>query len=163
MPATPEQRASDWRSANEDASVLLAFDFGRRRIGVAAANTRTRTASPLRAVSVGATLPWTELDRLVTEWHPRQLVVGIPESSTSPALPQQIREFVAALETRYAIPVATVDEALTSRTARSELAEQRRSGFLRRQVRRGKVDSFAACLIAEQWLNDSGSAQCERE
>jgi RNase H-fold protein (predicted Holliday junction resolvase) len=53
---------------------------------------------------------------------------------------------------RYGLPVATVDETLTSAAAETELAEKRRSGYLRRRVGKGGVDRVAACLIAEQWM-----------
>ena len=59
-----------------------------------------------------------------------------------------------ALEERYRLPVATVDETLTSEAARAEIATGRRSGFLRRRVAKGRTDRIAACLIAEQWLNE---------
>jgi RNase H-fold protein (predicted Holliday junction resolvase) len=52
------------------------------------------------------------------------------------------------------LPVATVDETLSSAAAESELAEKRRSGYLRRRVGKGGVDRVAACLIAEQWMNE---------
>ena len=59
--------------------VLLAFDFGLRRLGIATANLTTRTASPLTTLRVDADLPWAEIDRLMTDWAPAQLVVGVPE------------------------------------------------------------------------------------
>jgi RNase H-fold protein (predicted Holliday junction resolvase) len=55
---------------------------------------------------------------------------------------------------RYALPVATVDETLTSVEAETTLAANRRSGYLRRRVGKGRVDRAAACLIAEQWMNE---------
>ena len=51
-------------------------------------------------------------------------------------------------------PIATVDETLSSAAAESELAEKRRSGYLRRRVGKGGIDRVAACLIAEQWMNE---------
>ena len=133
-------------------SIILAFDFGERRIGIATANPCTRSASPLGTLQVGRSLPWAELDRIVADWQPGQIVVGLPQSGTRSALLARIREFAQALGTRYAVPVATVDEHLTSRSARADLAEQRRSGLLRRRARRERIDALAACLIAEQWL-----------
>jgi CubicO group peptidase (beta-lactamase class C family) len=45
------------------------------------------------------------------------------------------------------LPVATVDETLTSAAAQTELAEGRRSGYLRRRSARGRVDRAAAHLL----------------
>ncbi len=134
--------------------ILLAFDFGMRRIGVATANLETRTASPLTTLRVDGGLPWADLDRILADWRPAQLVVGVPEGEGSATIARRARQFAAALGTRYALPVATVDETLTSVEAETTLAESRRSGYLRRRVGRGRVDRVAACLIAEQWMNE---------
>jgi putative Holliday junction resolvase len=137
-----------------DRHILLAFDFGLRRLGVATANRETRTASPLTTLLVDRGPPWTDIDRLMDDWHPAQLIVGVPEGDGAAAVARQARSFAATLAERYGLPVATVDETLTSAAAHTELAEGRRSGFLRRRVGRGSVDRLAACLIAEQWMNE---------
>ena len=133
--------------------ILLAFDFGFRRIGIATANRETRTSSPLTTVRVERDLPWHELDRILDDWRPAQLVVGVPEGDGTEAVARRARAFAAALAERYGLPVATVDETLTSAAAASELAEKRRSGYLRRRVGKGGIDRLAACLIAEQWMS----------
>jgi len=135
--------------------VVLAFDFGLRRLGVATANLATRTASPLTTLKIRHSIPWTDIDRVIDEWRPAQLVVGLPEGEGAAArIARDVRAFVAKLIERYRLPVATVDETLTSAAAQSELAGARRSGFLRRRVERDANDRVAACLIAEQWLNE---------
>jgi putative Holliday junction resolvase len=134
--------------------IIVAFDFGFRRIGIATANRETQTASPLTTVRVDGEPPWHELDRIITEWQPAQLVVGVPEGDGTETVARRAREFAARLAKRYELPVATVDETLTSAAAESELAEKRRSGYLRRRVGKGGVDRVAACLIAEQWMRE---------
>ena len=134
--------------------IVVAFDFGLRRIGVATANLETRTASPLTTVRVDRELPWRELDRILDDWRPAQLVVGVPEGDGAASIARRARAFAAALGERYGLPVATVDETASSVAAESELAEKRRSGYLRRRVGKGGVDRVAACLIAEQWMNE---------
>jgi putative Holliday junction resolvase len=136
-----------------DRHILVAFDFGLRRIGIATANRETRTASPLTTVRVEREPPWRDLDRIIDDWRPAQLVVGVPEGNGAAEIARRARAFAAALAERYGLPVATVDETLTSAAAESELAEKRRSGYLRRRVGKGGVDRVAACLIAEQWMS----------
>jgi putative Holliday junction resolvase len=139
------------------ATVLIAFDFGQRRIGVATGNLLTRTSSPLTTVNVGAELPWQEIDRIIAEWSPQCLVVGQP-SSKGP-LATRVARFVDALEQRYGLDVATVDETLTSHAAHSGLRDARRAGYLRRRLRKkADLDRHAACLIAEQWLSEHPSS-----
>lgn len=137
-----------------DRHIVVAFDFGLRRIGIATANRQTLTASPLTTVRVERELPWRELDRIIDDWRPAQLVVGVPEGEGTEQVARRAREFAAELAKRYDLPVATVDETLTSAAAESELAEKRRSGYLRRRVGKGGVDRVAACLIAEQWMRE---------
>ena len=134
--------------------VVLAFDFGLRRLGVATANLATRTATPLTTLKVRDQIPWPDIDRVIDEWRPAQLVVGLPEGEGAASVARAVRAFVAKLAERYSLPVATVDETLTSAAAESELAGARRSGYLRRRVDRGENDRVAACLIAEQWLSE---------
>ena len=134
--------------------MLLAFDFGLRRIGVATANFETRTASPLTTLRVDRDPPWAELDRIVIDWKPTQFVVGVPEGEGAAAVARRARQFAVAIGSRYSLPVATVDETFTSVEAEATLAANRRSGYLRRRVGKGRVDRAAACLIAEQWMNE---------
>jgi putative Holliday junction resolvase len=137
---------------------LVAFDFGLRRLGIATANLTTRTASPLTTLRVDRDVPWTDIDRVMDDWRPAQLVVGVPEGEGAETIARRAQEFAAELAERYGVSVATVDETLTSMAAQSELAAGRRSGYLRRRVGRGRVDRVAACLIAEQWMNEQTDA-----
>jgi putative Holliday junction resolvase len=137
----------------EDRGVVLAFDFGLRRLGLATANLATRTASPLTTLRIDRHIPWDDIDRLIADWRPAQLVVGLPESENAATIARAIRSFVEELRARYQLPVATVDEALTSVAAQAEIIGARRSGFLRRRAGRDRTDRVAACLIAEQWMS----------
>ena len=140
---------------SSERDVVLAFDFGLRRLGIATANLATRTASPLTTLKVRDAIPWPDIDRVIAEWRPAQLVVGLPEGEGATSIARAVRTFVVQLGERYQLPVATVDEAFTSAEAQSEITNARRSGFLRRRVQRESTDRVAACLIAEQWLSES--------
>lgn len=135
--------------------IVLAFDFGLRRIGVAAGNRLTRTASPVATLEIGAFVRWELIDAIVGDWAPDLIVVGMPESARAAALAAQVRQFVQELANRYKLPVRTVDESLTSEAARTLLADRRRSGTLRRRLGKGAIDKHAACLIAEQWMSEN--------
>ena len=141
-------------TAAADRNILLAFDFGRRRIGVATGNLLTGTATPLETMDAAAGLPWRLLDHSIEEWRPGRLLVGIPGGDGAADVAAGAREFVNALERRYGLPVVTTDELLSSRAAESRLREARASGRMKRRVRKGDIDSHAACVIAEQWMGD---------
>jgi putative Holliday junction resolvase len=141
----------------QGSAIVLAFDFGARRIGIATGNAHTRTASPLQTLAAGGdTLPWDDIDRVVAEWRPEQLLVGMPGGHSS--IVPRVRAFAAELGKRFGLPVATVDETRTSEAARVEIAAARRSGVQRRRSGKGDVDKLAACLIAEQWMSERESA-----
>lgn len=132
---------------------ILGFDFGARRIGVAVGQRMTRTASGLETVANGREPDWAALDRLVREWRPRLLIVGLPlnaegeETETSSAA----RRFGDALKKRFGLEVAYADERLSSRAAEGRFAELRASGALRRKHAQ-QLDAMAARIILENWL-----------
>jgi putative Holliday junction resolvase len=144
----------------------LVFDHGGRRIGVAVANQSPRLASPLLTLSARDGVPdWAALDKLVQEWAPGQLVVGVPYNGARARIAgsgandrsdseSAAERFAAELEARYPLPVIRLDERLTSVEAESRLREQRRSGTRTKKVRTGDVDALAACVIAEMWLSE---------
>ena len=142
-------------SAEETAAprTVLAFDFGLRRIGVAVGQAVTRSATAL------TTLPAVEgepdgdaLARLIGEWRPDRLLLGMPlAAGETSALEGPLERFRRRLEA-FGIPVELVDEQFSSAEAQSRLAAERRSGARRRRVRKADVDSLSARIIAEQWL-----------
>jgi putative Holliday junction resolvase len=138
--------------------VVLAFDFGLKRIGLASGATLTGSAAPLAAIRNGAAPDWQAIDRQVAALHPGQLLVGNPYNADgSPgALSAAASGFAAALAQRYGLPVARVDERYSSLDAAARLRERRASGRRRRRVQRADVDSAAAAVILERWLQGEG-------
>ena len=137
--------------------VVLAFDFGQRRIGVACGDTVSRTAAPLEAVPANSAGPrWEAIDTLLREWQPALAVVGLPYNvdGSDSAMTQAAREFAAELERRCRLPVALVDERYSSREAEAKLKSERESGLRRRRVVKADVDAAAACVILERWFNE---------
>ena len=123
-------------------ATILAFDFGLKRIGVAVGEPELGTAHPLPAVS-----GFPQIEKLVAEWRPARLVVGLPvaERGEHP-LAKRVERFARQLEGRYRLPVARVDERFTSLEAEDRL-RGRKAGRL-------AVDSVAAQLILEQYLHE---------
>ncbi len=138
----------------ERREVLLAFDYGTRRIGVAVGQTTTGTASPAGIIHVGQSPDWAALERSVRDWSPTRLLVGVPYNmdGTETVLTGTCRAFAGELARRFGLPVELVDERLTSAAAQADLRDARRSGARKRRVRPGDVDANAARLILETWL-----------
>jgi putative Holliday junction resolvase len=126
------------------ARTVLAFDFGLKRIGVAVGEPELGTAHPLPAVA-----RFEDIQSLIAEWQPAELVVGRPTSAQGEphAMTRQAEDFARRLERRFKLPVARVDERFTSVEAESRL----------RGTRPGKkqIDSVAAQLILEQYFDEA--------
>ncbi len=141
--------------APDRAWVALAFDFGRKRIGVATGDSVTRRASPVTTLDCGAAgIDWPAIGRLVGQWRPARFVVGLPANvDGSPAeLTEPARAFARELEARYGVPAVTVDERYSSLDASEALREARREGARSRRVQKEDVDAAAACVILERWF-----------
>jgi putative Holliday junction resolvase len=139
---------------------VLAFDFGRRRIGVACGDTLSRGTTPLAGIGHSAAgPPWSRIGALLREWQPDVLVVGLPynEDGSESAMAKAARGFADQLALRYALPVRLVDERYSSLEAASRLRQQRESGLRRRRVAKADVDAAAACVILERWFFESTS------
>jgi putative holliday junction resolvase len=120
---------------------VLAFDFGLKRIGVAVGEPELGTAHPLPAVS-----GFPEIQKLVVEWKPIRLVVGLPvRDAGEHPLARRVERFARQLEGRFRLPVARVDERFTSVEAESKL----------RGVKKKAIDSVAAQLILEQYFDEA--------
>jgi putative Holliday junction resolvase len=139
----------------EGRRLLLAFDYGLKRIGVATGNALTRTASPLTTLTAANEPPWQAIDALIADWQPDLIVIGRPGSEADPSLLAALGEFIEQLKARYAIEIDEVDESYTSTAAEESLRAGRSKGIYNRRVARGQIDQHAACLIAEQWMNQA--------
>jgi len=141
--------------------LVLGFDFGRRRIGVACGDTLSRSATPLKAVTAGPNGPhWQAIDALMAEWRPSLAVVGLPYNvdDSESAMTAEARAFAAQLQDRYRLPIALVDERYSSLEAESHLRATRQAGLRKRRVAKADVDAAAACVILERWFTqDTGS------
>lgn len=125
----------------EAARTVLAFDFGLKRIGVAVGETELGIAHPLPGIAAPG---FAAIEKLVQEWRPTALVVGLPvaERGEHP-LARRVQRFARQLEGRFHLPVAHVDERYTSVEAESLL----------RGTQSQAIDSVAAQLILEQYFH----------
>jgi putative Holliday junction resolvase len=133
------------------AGTLLAFDFGVMRVGVAVGETATRIAHPLETIATESNDGRFEaIARLVAEWRPVGFVVGQPRHADGGEheIARLAGKFGRRLEGRFGLPVAFVDETLTSSLAESQLRESRT-----RRTAKGDIDTLAATLILQGYLD----------
>ena len=131
--------------------VYLSFDFGYKRIGVAVGQQITSSARPLATVDAKLGVPnWDLVQKIINEWRPQALIVGLPTCIDDKELytTAAARGFARQLRKRFSLPVHLVDERLSTVEARAQLFAE--GGY--RKIKQSQVDSFAACIILEQWL-----------
>ena len=130
----------------------LGIDYGTKRVGLAQGDD-IGVATPLPAlVDADAGVRWRKLGELIRARRITDLVLGYPYNmdGTVGFKAKEVDAFAAQLRTEFALPVHLVDETLTSAEAESSIAKKDRRG-----VRdSGLVDSRAACLILQDYLNE---------
>jgi putative Holliday junction resolvase len=119
---------------------FLSFDFGTRRVGVASGNTVLGRARALQTVAADGDARFAAIGRLIAEWRPDALVVGVPFHPDGAAHEntRRARRFARQLQGRFRLPVHEVDERYTTTEALAAGAAD--------------ADAAAAALILEQFL-----------
>lgn len=134
--------------------VVLGFDFGTRRIGVAVGSAVSGQAQALTTLHHRDGPDWTAIGRLVAEWRPQALVVGLPllEDGREQPITGHARWFMAELGKHFGLPVHEADERFSSTEAWDRLRLQRATGTRRKRLAKGDSDAMAAQVILEGWL-----------
>ncbi|RRJ82711.1 Holliday junction resolvase RuvX [Aestuariirhabdus litorea] len=130
---------------------VMAFDYGLRNIGVAVGQTLTGTSSPLPPLRARDGVPnWDEVAKLIREWEPDALIVGIPLNmdGSDSEMSVRARKFGNRLNGRFQKPWIAVDERLSSREAKERARELGHRGDYNERP----VDGLAAQLILTSWL-----------
>ncbi len=136
----------------EKPETILAFDYGLRQIGTAVGNGLTGTAQALTTLSARDGIPrWEDIESLLQEWQPDQLVVGLPLNmdGSESEMSRRAQKFGRRLEGRFGFKVNYMDERLSSYEAKSQLREQGHRG----NYKKSPADGVAAELILQSWLS----------
>jgi putative Holliday junction resolvase len=123
--------------------IILGFDFGIKRIGIAMGNTLTGQAQPLAVVhAIDNAARFKQIGELIAQWAPARLVVGEPlhPDGAEHEMTLRCRRFANQLHGRFSLPVHLVDERYSSAVI---------------QAKRGEViDAKAAAIILQQYFDD---------
>ena len=137
---------------------ILGFDYGLKRIGIATGNTITKTSQPLvTIVSKGSKPDWQEIEKIINEWKPSLLVVGLPISMDGKEtdISRKARRFGASLSERVKLNIIYVDERLTSTEADRIIKNMTPD---RKKISKKHIsmrDNLAAQLILETYFGDN--------
>ena len=136
--------------------MIMAFDFGTQKMGMAVGQSLIESANPLALFPMKEGIPnWDELLKIVKQYQPTLFLVGLPLNmdDTESELSTRARKFARRLRHQTNIETLMVDERLTTREARDELDHYQAQG-------RGKklsADSIAAALFIESWYRNPES------
>ncbi len=141
----------------EPARTLMSFDYGTRNIGVAIGQSLTGTATALPGLKARDGIPdWQQVARLIDEWQPDAFVVGIPLNmdGTESEMSQRARKFGNRLYGRFGKAWHAADERLSTYEAKEWAGRLGHTG----SYGDNPVDSMAAQMILESWMNDPANA-----
>lgn len=123
------------------ADLIMGFDYGTTKIGIAIGQRLTGTATAIGIVKARDGIPdWQSLDKIINEWQPGAFVVGLPlnmDDSMSD-MGKAAAKFARRLTGRYHLAADMMDERLST--------------FEAKEFEQGNVDANAAKLILESWL-----------
>lgn len=131
------------RSVPAQQQSFIAFDFGTKRTGVATGQRLTQSATPLKTLHIAGTdARFDAIKKILAEWQPHALVVGIPAHPDGAAheMTERCQKFARQLHGRFNLPVYEVDERYSSVEAASRGAED--------------LDAEAAAIILEQFFSE---------
>lgn len=133
--------------------MIMAFDFGTQKTGMAVGQALIESANPLPLFPMKDGIPnWDNLLKIVKQYQPDLFIVGLPLNmdDSESELSTRARKFARRLRHQTNIETLMVDERLTTREARDELDHYQAQG-------RGKklsADSLAAALFIESWYRN---------
>lgn len=135
--------------------MILALDYGTKRVGVAVSDPTGFLASPLPFLPAH---PWenflSALQKIVQERKIEMVLIGIPRNMDGSygTSAQAAKEFAEKLKTALEIKIQTVDERLSTVQASRMLRE----AGLDAKKQKDKIDSASARIMLQQYLDRTG-------
>jgi putative holliday junction resolvase len=142
------------RSYPDITGTVLAFDFGEKRIGIAVGETMLKTAHALTTINSEVNeIRFAEIEKLIKEWQPNLLVVGLPTylDGTTHQLTQLAKKFAQRLEGRFNLPIIMMDERLSS----IEASEHLSNAGVKAREQKAIIDAVAAQVILQSYFDSS--------
>ena len=133
--------------------LIMAFDFGTQKTGMAVGSSLIESATPLALFPMKDGIPnWDELLKIVKQHQPTLFLVGLPLNmdDSESELSARARKFARRLRHQTNIMTWMVDERLTTREARDEVVHYQAQG----RAKKLSADSIAAALFIESWYRN---------
>ncbi len=139
--------------------IILAIDYGKKRIGLAVSDKMKMIATPIGLIQAKSSLKETvkllkaKMEQVVIDRGAEisLVVVGMPYrlSGGDSAMTEEVKKFITLLQEEIETPIKSWDERLTSKLAEQSLKER----GLNRKKRTKQVDTIAATLVLQNYLD----------
>ncbi|WP_041185980.1 Holliday junction resolvase RuvX [Candidatus Kinetoplastidibacterium galati] len=106
--------------------VILSFDFGIKKIGVALGNTLTFESRPLEIIrSEKNSVRFDRIDFLLREWGVDHVIIGLPlnKDGSDQEMTSRCRRFANQIKGRFNVKVDFIDERYSSIEAQALLSK----------------------------------------
>lgn len=148
-------------------SKILAIDYGRKKLGLALADAKTRIAEPYTTLErINRNEDMRRLREFAREHQVKQIVVGLPLrlDGIPGEMAEEAKRFAERVRKQLGLPVELVDERLTSWEAERILEEEMGRRITHIETREGRkkptrisdgkytVDAVAAMVILREYL-----------
>jgi putative Holliday junction resolvase len=155
-------------SAQQKEGKILALDYGRKKIGLALADSEARIAAPHDTLErINRNEDMRRLREFARDNNVQQIVVGLPLrlDGSHGEMAEEATGFANRLRKQLGIPVEMIDERLTSWEAERILEEEMGRRITHETTRDGKrklirnaqgkytVDAIAAMVILREYLS----------
>ena len=156
------------------AARILALDYGRKKIGMALADSQARVAEPYDTLErVNRNEDMRRLRELVRDQSVKQILVGLPLRLDGSAgeMAEEVKRFAERVRKQIGVPVDLVDERLTSWQAEQLLEQEFGRRITHKETPRGRkkvaratdgkytVDAVAALVILREYLERTHRAE----
>lgn len=127
---------------------VAALDIGLKRIGVSFCFDGSVVLPQNAIIRKGRKQAASDVSSLLEEWGIERVIVGLPKGGASEdEMQRRIKHFISLVEFHGAIEY--IDESFSSFEAKEQM-----QGVIK-QKRDGRVDSMAAKIILERWIERS--------
>jgi len=126
---------------------IASLDIGLKRIGIAFCFDKKVVLPQNAIIRKGRNQAARDVSSLLKEWDIEKLIVGLPiGGSKQDEMERRIKHFISLLDIPLIKEIIYVDESFSSNEAKEQM-----QGVVR-QKRDGRIDSIAAKIILERYL-----------
>uniref|UniRef100_A0A451DFT9 Putative pre-16S rRNA nuclease n=1 Tax=Buchnera aphidicola (Cinara pseudotsugae) TaxID=2518978 RepID=A0A451DFT9_9GAMM len=124
--------------------IVICFDYGIKTIGVAVAETRIKSSTPIKSIINKKKTLWIKINDIIQYWKPKNIVIGYPYYIKK-NINKKIKKFSYICKKKFNKSVFLYNENYSSKEAQSFL--KKKKNFC--------IHSISAKIILDSWLHEN--------